>query len=219
MNAFPPIDDELLRNKVTVALRRAIVSGSLKPGEKIVQEEIARQLGVSRMPLREALQVLAKEGLVVLEPRRGAVVAPMSWESVDEAYGLRLMLEPRAIELSVPRLDDADIAAAREILEEMEEAGREGEEERFVDLNRLFHGRLRAACPWPKLLAFVETLWNGLPAATPAFVDEQIQRDRDEHRSIFQAARARDGRAAAQAMERHIRRSWDMARQYFNRDG
>jgi len=208
-----------LGEQIAQAIRQAIFTGRLAAGSKIPQDELAEEFGVSRMPIREALVLLNYEGLVILEPRRGAWVAPLSLRTVDESYGLRLSLEPKAIELSVPSLDDDDLADLQQILTRMETAEANNQAERFVTLNSTFHLKLRSQCPWPKLLSFLDVLWKGFPPLTPQFVDQQMAQDHNEHRLLLEAAMARDGQQAADLMAQHIRRSWTAARQHFARLG
>src|SRR5699024_11854845 len=86
-------DRATLQYKVTTKLREVIMKGDFELGERLVQEEWARKLGVSRMPIREALRQLEVEGLVKLEPRKGAIVTPISSEDIEEIYQLRALLE------------------------------------------------------------------------------------------------------------------------------
>ena len=113
-----------LQNIVTDNLRSAILSGQLGPGDRLQHDDIARQLGVSRMPVREALRVLHSEGLVELRPHRGAVVVDLRPEEVAEIFEIRAMLEARAAELAAPNVTHATIERMREILAEMERVGR-----------------------------------------------------------------------------------------------
>src|SRR5699024_9343417 len=93
-------DREMLHNKVCSVLRKAILKGEFKAGERLVQTELAERIGVSRMPIREALRTLEIEGLVKLEPHKGAVVREISKEDITEIYELRSILEPLALRKS-----------------------------------------------------------------------------------------------------------------------
>lgn len=189
--------------------------GQLTPGTKIAQDLLADQLGVSRMPIREALSQLAAEGLVTLEPRRGAWVAPLSLASLDESYALRGWLEPKAVELSVPLLTEDDLKRLRQHLGQLEWAESHQDGDRFVEANTAFHQCLRSRCPWPKLQGFVDRLWNGFPPLTPQFVTAQMAQDHAEHAQLLTAAEARDGLRAAATMAAHIQRSGHRAREHF----
>ncbi len=215
MLTITPLENTLTSARVAQAIRHAIFMGQLKPGSKIAQGLLADQLGVSRMPIREALVQLAAEGLVTLEPRRGAWVASLSLATIDESYALRAWLEPKAVELSVPRLTEEDLHGLRHHLAALESAESHNDGDRFVTANTAFHQILRSRCPWPKLQGFVDMLWNGFPPLTPQFVTQQMTQDRAEHAKLLQAAEAHDGAYAAATMAEHIRRSGDRAREHF----
>ena len=112
-------DRTTLQFKVTRKLRELILKGEFKMGERLMQEEWAKKLGVSRMPLREALRQLEIEGLVRIEPRRGAVVTPISIEDIEEIYPLRALLEGEAVEQSVAFLAEEDFEDLEEIYTKM----------------------------------------------------------------------------------------------------
>src|SRR5690625_146717 len=95
---------EMLHNKVCSVLRKAILKGELKAGEKLVQSELAEVIGVSRMPIREALRTLEIERLITIEPHKGAVVRSISKHDIEEIYELRTILEPLALRKSVRNL-------------------------------------------------------------------------------------------------------------------
>lgn len=206
---------ENLANKVADLIRHAILTGELKAGEKIPQDDLAEAYGVSRMPIREALVILNYEGLVNLEPRRGAWVAPMTLQTVDESYAIRHWAESQAVYLSVPRLSSPDLAEAQRALETLEGAENRGDTETFIRANAEFHTILRRRCPWPKLTTLVESLWKGFPPLSPQFVTGQMARDHDEHRRLLASAQEGQADEAKQLMEHHIQRSWNMARTHF----
>lgn len=219
MDSISPVENTLTSARVSQAIRRAIFDGHLRPGHKIAQDELAEQLGVSRMPIREALVQLAAEGLVTLEPRRGAWVAPLTLDTLDESYQLRTWLEPRAVELSVARLTDDDLKQLAQQVDLLTRAERYNDAERFVETNREFHETLRSRCPWIKLNGIVDMLWNGFPPLTPQFVVQQMAEDRDEHAALLRAAQNHDGSEAGRVMVQHIQRSALRAREYFRNMG
>ena len=219
MDSITPVGNTLTSARVSQAIRRAIFDGHLKPGHKIAQDALAEQLGVSRMPVREALVQLAAEGLVTLEPRRGAWVALLTLETIDEAYSLRGWLEPKAVELSVPHLSDDDLTHLAQQVATLTLAESYNDTERFVATNREFHQTLRSRCPWKKLESIVDMLWNGFPPLTPQFVAEQMAEDRSEHAALLKAAEQRDSKEAARVMAQHIQRSGKRARAYFQNLG
>lgn len=110
--------DDLVEN-----LRERIVTGALAPGVRLSQQQLAEDLQVSRTPLREALQRLATEGLVIGQANRGMVVAPVPLSDVEDAYALRLLVEPATVAAIVETVTDDDIAAMEKALGGMERAG------------------------------------------------------------------------------------------------
>lgn len=210
-----PLLNENLAHKVANLIRHAILTGELKSGEKIPQDELADAYGVSRMPVREALVILNYEGLVNLEPRRGAWVSPLTLATVDESYAMRQWAESKAVGLSVPALGVDDLHRAQHILDALEDAESRGDTSAFIRLNSDFHVILRSRCPWPKLTGLVDTLWKGFPPLTPQFVAGQMAHDRDEHRRLLNVAKEHHAKEVERIMQEHIQRSWDMARMHF----
>jgi DNA-binding GntR family transcriptional regulator len=116
------ISKHTIATQVVEELRRRIIGGQVRAGEKLQQEQIAQELGVSRSPVREALRQLEAEGLVTLISQKGAEVAPISLAEVSEMFEMRLMLEPHLLQLAIPNLTEADFAAAAATIAAMEEA-------------------------------------------------------------------------------------------------
>src|SRR5699024_7296949 len=132
-------DRATLQYKVTTKLREVILKGDFEQGERLIQEEWARKLGVSRMPIREALRQLEVEGLVKLEPRKGAIVTPISTEDIKEIYKLRALLEGEAAEQSLPYLEQKDIEEIKGLYEEMNSLSTsEKDIEKYQHLNTYF---------------------------------------------------------------------------------
>ncbi len=133
----------LLRQTVTGAtvaeLRRRILSGAVAAGEALRQDALAREFGISRIPLREAFHQLAAEGLVTLHPHRGAVVTELSAADIAELFDLRAMLEPDLIRRAVPRLTATDFERAETILADYAAAIGRGDLEAYGELNREYH--------------------------------------------------------------------------------
>lgn len=195
---------DTLHLKVCDVLREAILRGDFEQGERLVQSELANALGVSRMPIREALRKLESEGLVTLEPHRGAIVRSVKVEDVIEIYGLRSQMEKMAVELSVDRLTSDDIQKLEAFVIQMESS--KGVDE-FVQANIEFHRLLINRCPWKRLLSFVGTLWNGFPQQTPHILGGQIETSNQEHRAILLAIKAKDKVKVSHLVEEHIRRT------------
>jgi DNA-binding GntR family transcriptional regulator len=185
-------------------LREAIVRGHFKPGEKLDQEEIAELLNVSRIPVRQALRTLTAEGLVKMYPHRGATVAELSREELEEIYFLRGVLEGVAARLAAPKMDEAHIAKLQAILKKIDQLTNLDE---WLDLNREFHNTIYEVINRPRLLEMIESLRN---TSAPYIRDyiaspEYLEVTRLSHRCILEACINRDGILAQQETQKHLR--------------
>lgn len=132
--SVPSIVDEVLRE-----LRQLVLSGTFRPGERLIEERLTAQLGVSRPPLREALRILERDGLIRSLPRRGVIVESLNAADVREIYSLRSALERLAVELGVPVLDETRLTPLKEALEQIRIAAKREDREGLVRANALFH--------------------------------------------------------------------------------
>ena len=128
-----------LRSLVSDELRRLVVTGELPPGSRIVEDRLAERLGVSRNPVREALQALAAEGFVEILPRRGAVVAQITPEHAEDLFDVRTALEPLAARLAARRADDDGLDRLRAVLAKARDATDVGELDVLAACNTEFH--------------------------------------------------------------------------------
>ncbi|RWR10077.1 GntR family transcriptional regulator [Siminovitchia fortis] len=204
--------DKLAQPKATVVknvtkrLREVILDGTLKKGDRLIQEEWAEKLEVSRMPIREALTQLQMEGLVEIVPHKGAVVTPITKENIEEIYYIRSMLEGLAVEKSLPFLTERDKEHLHEILIQMESLDLTGEtNDEYIRLNSEFHQTLMSGCPWPRLRKMVETL--GISPIAPNLLIDYYQETQREHRLIYEAALRGDPEELRAAVEYHILRT------------
>jgi DNA-binding GntR family transcriptional regulator len=140
-------------------MRKLIISGDLRPGERLIEERLTERFGVSRPPLREALRILEQDGLVQRLPRRGAIVTPLSADDVREIYSLRWALERLALELSVP-VDDLDqLQPLRDAIASMRAAP---DREALLEANWRFHFALVSLPGHRRLLATYRSLLSQL---------------------------------------------------------
>jgi DNA-binding GntR family transcriptional regulator len=128
-----------LRSLVCEELRRLIITGELEPGTRLVEDRLAARLGVSRNPVREALQTLASEGFVEVLPRRGAVVAEVTVEQAEELFDVRMALEPLAARLAAKRAPAAAVDGLRQVLERARQATEAGDFDLVAACNTDFH--------------------------------------------------------------------------------
>ncbi|MCA9880933.1 MAG: GntR family transcriptional regulator [Thermomicrobiales bacterium] len=207
-------DNEPLSELATRYLRAAILDGRLRPGTRLRQEAIARELGASRIPVREALRTLENEGLVSLTPRSGARVARLDYAEHAELYRIREELEPLALVESTPRLSDEALAHLRELKAQIERSRDPGV---WLVLDRQFHLASYAAAAMPYLLRMIEGFWNttqqyrrvyySMVAAEWAPDDATLPMTHLDHCLLLDALERRDATDAASIMRSHIRRT------------
>jgi DNA-binding GntR family transcriptional regulator len=196
--------------RVADHLRAAILGGAIGPGERVRQEDVARQLGASRIPVREALRMLEAEGLVEHEANKGARVPRRSGHEVDVMYRMREQLEPLAIGESIPNLDDADLRRLAELQERIEELPPDGVG-RFLELDREFHLLTYGGCRIEQLTGTVVRLWNVTQHYRRAFMRisgaGRMWVVNAEHRLLLDAVQRRDEVDAGRFVAGHIRRT------------
>ncbi|GAA3967297.1 GntR family transcriptional regulator [Actinomadura viridis] len=193
----------------TRVLRDKIVEGTLRPGQRIFQEAIAEQLGLSRIPVRDALRQLESEGLVRLVPNSPARVAELDPAEFTEIYEMREHLEPLAVERSAPNLTDEQLDRIHRLSEQIENSW--DDSERVLKLDRDFHLASMQAARMPRLLRLVEDFWNSSQHFRRAYRETVGESDiaviRAEHFLLVDALDSRDGKQAAQIARNHIRRT------------
>jgi DNA-binding GntR family transcriptional regulator len=207
-NLVPVKANPSMSDYVADTLRDAITSLQLAPGSPIVEATVARQLGVSTTPVREAFHRLAKDGLVVLSRYRGANVVKMSVRDVNEIYQLRQVLEPLTVKLAVPNFTADDVAAMGALLER---AGRAIVDRELAELsrcNREFHGMFMVRSDNDRLRSILENLQDqNRIIALLAWRNRGFQPlEHEEHSAIFDAVKAGDAERAAAAAHHHITR-------------
>jgi DNA-binding GntR family transcriptional regulator len=139
-------------------LRRLIVAGELRPGERVNQEELAERIGLSVAPVREALRVLEQEGQVTYLPRRGYFVTELRIEDLCEIYELRRILEERAVRTALPGLDDEALGRIRQAAEDCVNAVENGDVASELAANRRFHFAMFEAPSQPHTLRVIRLL-------------------------------------------------------------
>ncbi|HET7900267.1 MAG TPA: GntR family transcriptional regulator [Candidatus Nanopelagicales bacterium] len=201
-------DDAVTSQRVASRLREEILAGRLAPGDRLRQDEIAARLGSSRLPVREALRILESEGLVELEPHKGARVPELSLDEVDTLYRMRERLEPLTLVESMQHLTGEQVAHMERVQEQIEE---NSDIARFLLLDREFHMSSYAACPSQPLLAMTTRLWNSTQHYRRAFMllagSDRSAVVNAEHRLLLDAVRRRDPEDAERFLVGHIRRT------------
>lgn len=153
-----PPDTSTLAETVAERLRDLIISGQLQPGAELRLAPLAKQLGVSIMPVREAIRLLESERLVVVRPRRRAVVAELSIDDIEETYAVRVALEGLAARHATERLTASDIAEIEDRFKDMAQAKDDEDQRRFIEADREFHMRLYATSGRARLVQTIADL-------------------------------------------------------------
>jgi DNA-binding GntR family transcriptional regulator len=201
------------------ALRTAIASGRLRPGQQIVQEDLSAQFGVSRVPLREALKILEGEGQVTYYPHRGYFVTELSVSDLLEVYRLRELLEAEALAIAVLECSDEDIADIEDLLEHVEAAADIGDVGALTMTNRAFHFAIFDLAGMPRLSRLIRQLWDATDVYRTVYFNDVVNRDRiqREHRAMLQALKKRDAEELIGLQIRHRTNSVRVVKDVINR--
>lgn len=201
------VQNKTLRVQVFDHLREEILSGRLSPGQELNELALSAELEVSRGPIREALALLASEGLVKITPRRGAIVAELTDEEFVEAYQVREALETLAIRLAVSRIEAAEVDRLRELHEEMVDQAKCCDIKGFFDANAAFHQQIVDASGNQKLREHYRLLMAqmGRYLARSLARRGAIDSSPPEHAAIIDAIEAGDTDEAARLLGNHIK--------------
>jgi DNA-binding GntR family transcriptional regulator len=195
----------VLSDRVKEFIVEAVLSGHLKPGDRIVESSLARQLGVSQAPVREAIRDLALLGFLESEPYKGTTVRSFTPEELWESYTVRAALESLAARLATTQMTDGDAVTLQAILDEMMEAARQQDRDRLVMLDNTFHETILIVSRNKTL----HQLWKSLQFGTWSIVTYRKSRYDPiylaaRHEELLEAFKSRDPERAAHAMQHHI---------------
>lgn len=193
-----------LTELVVAALRERILGGSVPPGERLVEGRLSEELGVSRMPVREALRKLASEGLVTIEPRRGATVTTFSSEQVRELVEVRATLEGLNAKLAAKRHDPAQIAQLERILEEGARLAESGDIAATSAMNQRFHDALGNIAANSVLQDIMRSLRDRTALLFAPINRVRGKQNWDEHAAILRAVIKGDAELASLLATRHV---------------
>lgn len=199
---------EVASQRVADILAERILSGELIPGERIKQDEVADELNMSRIPVRDALRILETRGLVTLKANAGARVNTITLRDMEISYKARELLEPMLIGESIPNLTEADIEDMRKILVELVKADNV---EDFLPIDRAFHWASYRGHGAPQLAQIVERLWDTTQSYRRAYAKIALKNgakiQRTEHELLFGAIERREIETAQATLLMHIRRT------------
>ena len=192
--------------ELTDRLRSMIMEGELKPGEKVPERMLTERFGVSRTPVREAVKVLAAEGLVVLLQNRGAIVSKLTVAELEEVFPVLAALEAVAGELACRSATDAEIAAIRRLNDQMHEVFAKKERPAYFDLNQKIHAAILAAARNATLANQHQLVARRASRARyqANLTEERWRQALDEHDAIIEALEARDNATLGRLMKEHM---------------
>lgn len=195
-----------LARQVYETLKKAIMDNNLKPGEILLERQLAESLGVSRTPVREALQMLAKDGLVKLVPNREAEVADISILDVREILQIRSRLETLAAYLATENAHEDDIRSIGHRVAAMEECLKKGDYKGFLDNDLAMHATILSCCGNSRLESILTSLRDQIYRLTFLSVGDagQASESLEHHRRIYEAIAAKDPERAESEMAVHI---------------
>lgn len=210
MQGIPELgdDDTLSIDTVHDAVRTAILHGELAPGAEVSQVQLATRLGVSRTPLREALRLLQREGLVESRRNRRVRVAPLSVEDFDELYAIRLTLESTALKLSVPLLCPEELAELKGQMAQMAHYAANEDYERWEVPHRAFHRGL-IAHSGERMMRMIVELADHATRYRWLYMSDPPAREsaETEHRAILKTVEAGNADEAAVLLVKHLART------------
>jgi DNA-binding GntR family transcriptional regulator len=202
-----------LKDTAADEIRRRVFSAELPPGSKIDQEGLARDLGISRVPVREALITLHDEGIVENIARRGAFVAPLSREDVHDHYRLIGLVSGLAAERAAEHITEAEVTQLRALAAGIEASGSVAEEE---GLNHEFHRLINRAARSRRLSSVLGMLVNAIPGTFYESHSDWSTQAHEDHRNTVEALASGDGARARQEIEHHFLGAADRAVEFLD---
>ena len=201
MDDFLPLRDVVFRT-----LRQAILTGEMKPGERLLEIHLANKLGVSRTPIREAIRKLELEGLVTMIPRRGAEVAQITEKSMKDVLEVRKVLDDLSVELACERITEEEKELLKNACVDFEEAVKTGDFAKIAKTDVAFHDIIVTATRNIRLSQMVNNLAEQMYRYRFEYIKDSTQHARlvQEHEEICQGIIAGDKKRALEAIEKHI---------------
>lgn len=199
------------KDRVYSELKDAIIAHRLKPGEAINERMLAEEMGISRTPVREALQMLEKEGWILTEPWKGTYVLDMTEQDIQEVFNLRMVLEPLVLELIINKMDEKNGRIISDILQKQVESWKESGAQEFINIDRNFHMSLANLTGSKRLIQILSDLSDmmrrlGIEVMAQAGRHQEVL---NEHMKVIEALLAKNLPAAKKAMLNHLEKTQD----------
>lgn len=209
------MDDYLpLRDVVFNTLRDAILKGKIEPGERLMELHLAKKLGVSRTPIREAIRMLEQEGLAVTVPRKGAQVAKLSEKDLRDVLEIRDALDELAVKSACGKMTEKDFTALQEAMDVFEEAIRDGDVRAIVEADEAFHNVIYRAADNPRLMTIIQNLKEQMYRYRYEYIKDNADYDTlvAEHNAIADGLRRGDEAYVRDVMHTHLQNQVDGVR-------
>ena len=216
MDAYLP-----LRDVVFNTLREAILKEELKPGERLMEQQLAAKLGVSRTPIREAIRMLEQEGLAITTPRKGAEVAKMTLKDMEDVLEIRDTLEELAVRLACEKMSDEQIANLRKEAERFVQLTKETDIKKLAECDVAFHDIIWEAADNPKLVGLLNNLREQLYRYRVEYLKnaEVYPILIEEHELIVEGLAARDEAKAIKTMHKHVENQAHAVKEIIEKQG
>lgn len=211
-------DSQALHEQIYLYLRNEILDGRLRIGERLKQQDLARKMNVSRMPVREALKKLEKDGLVTSRSSYGVRVSFFDTDYLIEVYLLRKTLEKIAVELAVPRMDENNIEHLKTLNLNFKEAVISNHNKEMIETNEKFHFTLYSYCGFEYLQEILKDLWNRFPRYTFDIIEGQGEMSFKEHDELLYFALKGEAEKAGEIMKKHIENAQNKLISKINKD-
>lgn len=197
-----------LREMVYQSLRKTILHGKLKAGQRLIEETLANQIGISRTPVREALQKLERDELVTRLPKRGFAVREFTKEDVEEIFGIRTALESYAAYLATVHITPEKISALEKKIEELESALKKGNDEKLIELHTEFHDLLYKSCKSKKLIEMINNLSDYFYRYRSALLRAAggLRYSNEDHRRMLEAMKRKNPKLVERLVRQHLTR-------------
>ncbi|WP_433850797.1 GntR family transcriptional regulator [Brucella pseudogrignonensis] len=214
------VSPRTVQQQTVEKLRQAIIAGTFKPGDRLLEAELCNMLGVSRPSVREALRSLEGERLIVLVPNKGPHIPVLTWEQATEIYKTRALLEGEAASLAAKNITDAAITKMRRALKVFEKAGRDGDAAAQISSTASFYAEILNSC----MNSIIEEILSGLLArvnllrARSMSMPGRAKVSLKEMNAILDAIESRDSEAARRAAVHHVEQAHASAAKAYERE-
>lgn len=201
MNAYLP-----LRDVVFNILREAILKGELKPGERLMELQLAARMGVSRTPIREAIRMLEQEGLAVTSPRKGAEVAKMTEKDMEDVLQIRRTLDELAVKLACDKMTEEQLRNLAQAVKEFEISTKSQDVKKVAEADVKFHDAIYIATDNPKLINLLNNLREQMYRYRIEYLKDESAYPSLilEHQAIYDGLARKDKEFVVRAMAEHI---------------